>query len=96
MTPKCAPDRIGAGENFLHLGGTRVRCDVDVFWSLTADEIADAAAGKVGDVTGCAQSIDECACGPKHCFFLNPAGFTPSRSPLAVRLSRPGGGEVES
>ena len=90
----CA-DRIGTMENFLHLGGARVSCDVEIFWSLTADEIAHAAAGEVGDVAGCAQSIDESACGRKHCFFLNPSGIhrltLAARAPAVETRQRRGG-----
>src|SRR5262245_57683130 len=69
------PDRIGAGENFLHVLRARVGRDVDVFRNLTANKIPYASACEVGNVAGCAQSIHERASGRKHRFFLNPGGI---------------------
>ena len=76
-------DRIGAGENFLHLLRARIGRDVDVLRRLAADQIAHAAAGEIGDVAGRAQSIDERARGRSIGVYLIE-GFTAT---LDVRIA---------
>ena len=52
-------NRIGAAEDFLHLFGSRVGRDIDVFRRLAADEITHTTAGEIGYTPGCAQAIHE-------------------------------------
>ena len=44
-------DRIGARKNFLHDFRSRVGCDVDVLRRFAANQITNAAAGEIGDMT---------------------------------------------
>src|SRR5437660_368866 len=64
---KMRADRIGAPEQFLHFLRSRVSRDVDVFRRETTHHVADAAAGKEGDMIMFAQLCGDRACRFFHC-----------------------------
>ena len=86
--PKMGADRIGSAKDLLHFLGARISRDIDVFWHLAPDKIADATASPVSDMPCCPQSLNYRTRGREHRRFL-----TGTRSAIHgsnARLSRRG------
>jgi hypothetical protein len=84
--PEMRADRIGASENFLHVFGPCIGRDIDVLGSFSPNEIAHATAREIGDVSGCAQSLDKRARSREHGRFLPAGRGAIHASTLAPRL----------